>query len=323
MVNRVLSAVAVVAIGFGVLIGAATNAHATQETTPGECLVSEEVSHTEYKYKKWVPGEEGHTEYRWQAEFKKGKELKGWYVTGVNDWHEGDPGTWYELPESKQPERFDGIAPTGTVPLSVYGGPGGISAPYQYGVSYTVYYPGPGADDWTTDATPPVAPSGSSWGTAKTRTVGATEGDWEYSGWVTEELDEPWEFIKDRKVVDQEAVYGPCQPDPEVRGMSSTDVDCEAGTVTITTTEETAGYYLGEDNNWHLGEFVVTSETTETRSATFEECPVSDMEPVELVEPEVLQLAATGSAGVPWLAVFVTLLVLVLGAVLLYIYDND
>lgn len=121
---------------------------------------------------------QSHKEYRWQAVFKKGKELKGWYVTGSNTWHGpnygnpvSDPNQWYELPEHKQPDRFDGIPPTGTVPLNVYGGPNGQSAQYRYGVSYDVYYPGPGANNWTTNPNAPSAPEGSSWGDRIERTV--------------------------------------------------------------------------------------------------------------------------------------------------------
>lgn len=165
-------------------------------------------SHKEYRWKKWVDGTKEVKEYRWEAVYKKRKELKGVYVTGQNDWHKGDPGTWYELPEHKQPARFDGIAPTGSVAVSVYGGPSSWgSVPYRYGESYKVYYPGPGADNWTTDGSTPAAPSGSSWGSRISRVkTPATEGHWEYypskDGWTTETKAAPWEQVDSRVVND-------------------------------------------------------------------------------------------------------------------------
>ncbi|WP_084079136.1 hypothetical protein [Demequina sp. NBRC 110057] len=147
----------------------------------------DEVKEYEYQYIREWEGTEGVKEYRWEAIFKKGKELKGWYVEGDNTWVKGDANTWYELPEHKQPERFDGIAPTGTVNLSVYGGPSGKSAPYRYGETYTVYYPGPTASTWTTDGTEPAAPKGSDWGDRKSQwKVAPTEGGSETKWSVTD-----------------------------------------------------------------------------------------------------------------------------------------
>lgn len=161
---------------------------------------------TENRWKRWVEGTNEVREYRWEAVFKKGKELLGVYVEGDNTWKRGDPNTWYELPEHKQPERFDGIAPTGNVAVSVYGGPGSWgSVPYRYGISYTVYYPGPSASDWTTDETAPATPSGSSWGTRISQIkVSATEGHWEYypsaDGWTTETPVGDWQLAESRLV---------------------------------------------------------------------------------------------------------------------------
>lgn len=125
---------------------------------------------TECEYKKKIKGSAEVKEYRWEAVFKKGKELKGIEVTSNRVCSKGDAGTWYLMPENVQPERFDGIAPTGNVNLSVYctsykdGLKGSTSVPYRYGETYKVYYPGPTASDWTENGSKPAAPSGSSWG---------------------------------------------------------------------------------------------------------------------------------------------------------------
>lgn len=234
-----------------VLAGLAWGASAARATDAGP-LVCEGVpaqSETQYKYTRTVETTTSVTEYRWEAVFKSGKELKGWYVTGSNTWHEGDPGTWYELPASKQPDRFDGIAPTGTVPLSVYGGPSGKSAAYRYGVSHTVQFPEDGS--WTRTSTPPAAPSGSSWGAAITRTVTILgEPTTETTGWLTEApAGEGWSVLKEKQVETAPAVPAAWQQDdpsaacyngPAFLSSSHTTV---CGSVTITLRNVSAWIY--------------------------------------------------------------------------------
>lgn len=72
------------------------------------------------------------------------------------------------------------------------------------------------------------------------------------------------------------------QPETEFRWVEGIPVlDCEANTTTIPLHEEAAGYYLGDDGEWHLGKFFATGNTdSEVRDATVEECPVIE-EPEE------------------------------------------
>lgn len=152
----------------------------------------------ECKWQKKIPGQKEVKEYRWEAVFKKGKELKGVEVSSSRVCSKGNSGTWYLMPENVQPERFDGIAPTGNVNLSVYcnsyknGLKGSDSVAYRYGETYTVYYPGPTASDWTESGSTPAAPSGSSWGARKERVkTPATDDTWDYQ-WATSDPGEGW-----------------------------------------------------------------------------------------------------------------------------------
>jgi len=98
------------------------------------------------------------TEYRWKTVYKEAKQLKGWFVELPNTWKQGDPNTWYDLPSEKQPPRSDQVAPTGTVPLSVYGGPRNVTTDYKYKTSYTEFFP----SETGFSAGPP--PAGKDWG---------------------------------------------------------------------------------------------------------------------------------------------------------------
>ena len=98
------------------------------------------------------------TEYRWKTVYKEAKQLKGWFVELPNTWTQGEPNTWYDLPAEKQPPRSDQVAPTGTVPLSVYGGPQGVNTQYKYKSSFTEFFP----SETGFSAGPP--PTGKDWG---------------------------------------------------------------------------------------------------------------------------------------------------------------
>lgn len=197
MFRKIIGAVVTVLLAGAGVSALTTTATATSgnEPPPDEQCAGTPPT-MEYEYTQTTPGEPGVTEYRWQAVFKKGKELNGWSVddkgtqTRSDDVWTREDG-WHLLPEHLQPERFDGIAPLGTVPLSTYGGPSGKSAQYRYGQSYDVFHPGPTANDWTTDSTPPSAPSGSSWGAAKTRVVGATDST-TVTDWFESDPGSPW-----------------------------------------------------------------------------------------------------------------------------------
>lgn len=92
------------------------------------------------------------------------------------------------------------------------------------------------------------------------------------------------------------------KPEPEFRWTSmESSPDCVSKTVTITKTEEAAGYYKGNDNAWHLGGFFPTGNVlTETREATAEECP-ADVD-IPVAKPPVyvpVTCDAPGSLTIP------------------------
>lgn len=79
-------------------------------------------------------------------------------------------------------------------------------------------------------------------------------------------------------------IPGP-QPDPLFRdNIVVGEPDCEAGTITTVTTNESAGYYLGNDGQWWLGEYFPTGEPITTVDAVEEGvCPAEQI----ILEPEV------------------------------------
>lgn len=92
----------------------------------------------------------------------------------------------------------------------------------------------------------------------------------------------------------------PEKPGPVFRWVTGEPLlDCESSTVTVVSTEEAAGYYLGNDDQWHLGGFFPTGNTdTKTIPASAEECPVTP--PVPPVEtPAAPERPTTTSAAVP------------------------
>lgn len=78
------------------------------------------------------------------------------------------------------------------------------------------------------------------------------------------------------------------QPDPLFRdNVVVGEPDCEAGTITTVTTNESAGYYLGNDGQWWLGEYFPTGDPVTTVDAVAEGvCPAEQVIP----EPEVPQV---------------------------------
>ena len=78
------------------------------------------------------------------------------------------------------------------------------------------------------------------------------------------------------------------QPDPLFRdNVVVGEPDCEAGTITTVTTNESAGYYLGNDGQWWLGEYFPTGEPITTVDAVEEGvCPAEQI----ILEPEVPQV---------------------------------
>lgn len=75
------------------------------------------------------------------------------------------------------------------------------------------------------------------------------------------------------------------QPDPLFRdSVAVGEPDCEAGTITTVTTNESAGYYLGNDGQWWLGEYFPTGEPITTVDAVEEGvCPAEQI----ILEPGV------------------------------------
>lgn len=85
-----------------------------------------------------------------------------------------------------------------------------------------------------------------------------------------------------------EVIYVPEQPSPEFRSETvEGEPNCDDFSVPVTITEYSAGYYLGDDNEWHLGDFFPTGkETTDVRPATAEECPAPPVGEEEEPEPD-------------------------------------
>ena len=78
------------------------------------------------------------------------------------------------------------------------------------------------------------------------------------------------------------------QPDPLFRdNVVVGEPDCEAGTITTVTTNESAGYYLGNDGQWWLGEYFPTGDPVITVDEVAEGvCPAEQV----ILEPEVPQV---------------------------------
>ena len=69
------------------------------------------------------------------------------------------------------------------------------------------------------------------------------------------------------------------QPDPLFRdNVMVGEPNCEAGTITTVTTNESAGYYLGNDGQWWLGEYFPTGDPITTVEAIAEGvCPAEQV----------------------------------------------
>ncbi len=75
----------------------------------------------------------------------------------------------------------------------------------------------------------------------------------------------------------------PPQPKNEVEEQFSDTVDCDANHVVVQRFERQAGYYLGEDNTWHLGEFgewvLVETFTRDLNPGELEACEPEETTP--------------------------------------------
>lgn len=307
--KKILSALFASVLVLGGLF-VATPAMATQPSTPIVCEAIPQLTEQQY-----VRGSEGsaaegydQTYYRWESVFKSGKRLKGVYVELPNSWHKGDPNVMYELPAEKQPDRFDGIAPTGNVPVSVYGGPGSWgSVYYDYGVSYNVQFPEDGS--WTTDPTPPVAPGGSSWGqpivkTEWVETKPATDDTREWE-WFAEDPGGDWTATGEIRVIQDaqdanwqntdpngECFNGPEQPatldGEELRSSDPVCVVPADGTAVVTTERRTwtqDSEYDSELTEWVFQDRIFSEwEFSEDETVILEDCDPVVEPPIE--EPE-------------------------------------
>lgn len=86
------------------------------------------------------------------------------------------------------------------------------------------------------------------------------------------------------------------QPDPLFRdNVVVGEPNCEAGTITTVTTNESAGYYLGNDGQWWLGEYFPTGDPITTVEAIAEGvCPAEQI----ILEPEVPTITTIPTAPV-------------------------
>lgn len=271
MLKKILAALTSLVLGTVVVATTATAANAV--STP-PCVVDEihhpaveELSHQEYRYKQVTPGEDevSHTEYRFRTRTVTSSEKERKFI--YSTWSFVDGGTttingktvsghwqnlggspfWHEIAESVINAYWtngnidDSLLggseanPKGTVPLSVYGAPGGAGSPQYYAFKesspsgYTDWGPwsgwsttDPGAETETKQVESKKVVDSASTPDVTVYYVknGTPSDDLTDANWTDEtlqEVGEPWTLVDERKVVDRqykpgwtEPVYGDC-----------------------------------------------------------------------------------------------------------------